>query len=77
MKLLTHNFLQCHIKGVKNAYPLKIESVKVDERDADFDPGWLGAQESCHTVRKCGLTHGGKQTLFVPMQTFLGPCTSG
>lgn len=40
MKLLTHNFLQCHIKGVKNGYPLKIEAVKVDERDADFDPGW-------------------------------------
>jgi multifunctional methyltransferase subunit TRM112 len=39
MKLLTHNFLQCHIKGVKNGYPLKIEAVKIDERDADFDPG--------------------------------------
>lgn len=40
MKLLTHNFLQCHIKGVKNGYPLKIEASEVEERDADFDPGW-------------------------------------
>lgn len=39
MKLLTHNFLQCHIKGVKNGYPLNIEAVKIEERDADFDPG--------------------------------------
>lgn len=29
MKLLTHNFLACHIKGVKNNYPLKIEATKV------------------------------------------------
>lgn len=29
MKLLTHNMLQCHIKGVKNGYPLKIEAEKV------------------------------------------------
>jgi hypothetical protein len=39
MKLLTHNFLQSHIKGVKNGYPLKIEPAKVEERDADYDPG--------------------------------------
>jgi hypothetical protein len=39
MKLLTHNFLQCHVKGVKNGYPLKIEAEKTEERDADFDPG--------------------------------------
>jgi transcription initiation factor TFIID subunit TAF12 len=39
MKLLTHNFLQCHVKGVKNGYPLKIEAAKVEQRDADYDPG--------------------------------------
>jgi hypothetical protein len=39
MKLLTHNFLQCHVKGVKNGYPLKIEAAKIEERDADYDPG--------------------------------------
>jgi hypothetical protein len=39
MKLLTHNFLQCHVKGVKNGYPLKIEAVKIEVRDADYDPG--------------------------------------
>ncbi len=32
MKLLTHNMLQCHIKGVQNGYPLKVEADKV----------WLG-----------------------------------
>ena len=29
MKLLTHNMLQCHIKGVQNGYPLKVEAEKV------------------------------------------------
>ena len=29
MKLLTHNMLSCHIKGVKNGYPFKIDPVKV------------------------------------------------
>ncbi|KAF8069418.1 TRM112B [Scenedesmus sp. PABB004] len=41
MKLLTHNFLQCHVKGVKNGYPLRIEAVKIDERTADYDPDFL------------------------------------
>lgn len=39
MKLLTHNMLACHIKGVKNNYPFKIEAEEVVEREADFDPG--------------------------------------
>jgi multifunctional methyltransferase subunit TRM112 len=33
MKLLTHNMLQCHIKGVQNGYPLKIEAEKVEVRE--------------------------------------------
>ena len=41
MKLLTHNMLACHIKGVKNGYPFKIEAVKVEERPADYDPDFL------------------------------------
>ncbi|GIL47560.1 hypothetical protein Vafri_4351 [Volvox africanus] len=39
MKLLTHNMLSCHIKGVKNGYPFLIEVIKVSEHEADFDPG--------------------------------------
>lgn len=39
MKLLTHNMLQCHIKGVKNGYPFQIEASKITEKEADFDPG--------------------------------------
>lgn len=41
MKLLTHNMLQCHIKGVKNGYPFKIEAEKVETREADYDPDFL------------------------------------
>lgn len=48
MKLLTHNLLQCHIKGVKNGYPLKIEATKVESRDADYDPGRIFAQRRRH-----------------------------
>lgn len=39
MKLLTHNMLACHIKGVKDNYPFVIEATKITEHDADFDPG--------------------------------------
>eukprot|EP00798_Chlamydomonas_sp_ICE-L_P015970 gene15970-22101_t len=41
MKLLTHNFLTCHIRGVKNAYPFIIEAAKVETKDADYDPDFL------------------------------------
>ena len=35
MKLLTHNMLSCHIKGVTNGYPFKIEAEKVLKRCTD------------------------------------------
>ena len=41
MKLLTHNMLSCHIKGVQNGYPFTIEPSKVEEVDADYDPDFL------------------------------------
>ncbi len=41
MKLLTHNMLQCHIKGVTNGYPFKIEAEKVEIREIDYDPDFL------------------------------------
>ena len=41
MKLLTHNMLACHIKGVQKGFPFKIEATKVDEVDADYDPDFL------------------------------------
>mmetsp|Transcript_15796 Transcript_15796/g.44199 ORF Transcript_15796/g.44199 Transcript_15796/m.44199 type:complete len:123 (-) Transcript_15796:218-586(-) len=41
MKLLTHNLLACHIKGVKNGYPFKIEVDKAEEREAAFNPDFL------------------------------------
>lgn len=41
MKLLTHNMLQCHIKGVNNGYPFKIEAEKVENREVDYDPDFL------------------------------------
>jgi multifunctional methyltransferase subunit TRM112 len=55
MKLITHNFLACNIKGVKNGFPLKIEAAKVEERDADFDPGvsHLSSTASPQQLRKC------------------------
>jgi hypothetical protein len=39
MKLLTHNMLQCHIRGVKNGYPFKIEAKEVEKREAEFNKG--------------------------------------
>lgn len=39
MKLLTHNMLQCHIKGVKNGYPFAIEAEKITITSVSFQPG--------------------------------------
>lgn len=41
MKLITHNFLACNIRGVKNGYPLEIEATNVEIRDTDFDPDFI------------------------------------
>ena len=41
MKLLTHNMLACHIRGVKNNFPFSIEVIKTEVVDADFNPGLL------------------------------------
>ena len=41
MKLLTHNMLACHIKGVQNGFPFKIDAQKVRKVDADYDPDFL------------------------------------
>jgi multifunctional methyltransferase subunit TRM112 len=41
MKLLTHNMLACHIKGVTNGFPFKIEATTVATHEMDFDPDFL------------------------------------
>jgi len=41
MKLLTHNMLECNIKGVKNKYPFKVEAEKVDVCECEFNPDFL------------------------------------
>jgi hypothetical protein len=80
MKLLTHNFLQCHIKGVKNGYPLQIEAVKIDERDADFDPGQKVQLQQAVTAARLQHVCGNASDLCCSgdaMQTFLDQCSSG
>lgn len=39
MKLLTHNMLECHIKGVTNKYPFKVEVQQLETCESDFNPG--------------------------------------
>jgi hypothetical protein len=39
MKLLTHNMLSCHIKGIRNGFPFIIEVTKTETVDADYNPG--------------------------------------
>ena len=41
MKLLTHNLLECHIKGVTNKYPFKVEASQVETCECDFNPDFL------------------------------------
>ncbi len=37
MKLLTHNMLTSHVKGVKNGYPLKLVAKQVVLKTVDFN----------------------------------------
>ncbi|CAI8055529.1 Multifunctional methyltransferase subunit TRM112-like protein [Geodia barretti] len=41
MKLLTHNMLTSHVKGVKNGFPLRILARKVEVRQIDFNPNFI------------------------------------
>jgi multifunctional methyltransferase subunit TRM112 len=41
MRLLTHNMLACNIKGVTKGYPLKIEAIKTEEKETDFNAAFL------------------------------------
>lgn len=43
MRLLAHNMMASHVKGVKNGYPFKIEATSVQTLDADFDPAFVRA----------------------------------
>ena len=46
MKLLTHNLLQSHIKGVTKAYPLGIEAEKVEVRRPWGGQGGVAAADT-------------------------------
>ncbi|XP_054758583.2 multifunctional methyltransferase subunit TRM112-like protein [Lytechinus pictus] len=41
MKLLTHNMLTSHVKGVKNGYPLKIEPENTRTLEVEFNPDFI------------------------------------
>ena len=41
MKLLTHNLMQSHVKGVKEPYPLKLEVTDKKINDIEFNPDFV------------------------------------
>ncbi|RVE67359.1 hypothetical protein OJAV_G00102240 [Oryzias javanicus] len=41
MKLLTHNMLTSHVKGVTNGYPLLIKATEVKVNQLDFNPQFV------------------------------------
>ncbi|KXS21618.1 Trm112p-domain-containing protein [Gonapodya prolifera JEL478] len=42
MRLITHNMLQCPVKGCsKDNFPLRIEDAEIENADADFNPQFL------------------------------------
>ncbi|XP_077988776.1 multifunctional methyltransferase subunit TRM112-like protein [Glandiceps talaboti] len=41
MKLITHNMLTSHVKGVTNGYPLVIEANEVRVEEVDFNPEFI------------------------------------
>ncbi|XP_078488379.1 multifunctional methyltransferase subunit TRM112-like protein [Ciona intestinalis] len=41
MRLITHNMLTSHVKGVKNGYPLVIKAEDIKEQETDFNPDFI------------------------------------
>ncbi|XP_063046540.1 multifunctional methyltransferase subunit TRM112-like protein [Engraulis encrasicolus] len=41
MKLLTHNMLTSHVKGVTKGYPLLIKATEVKVNEVDFNPQFI------------------------------------
>ncbi|KAG9272556.1 multifunctional methyltransferase subunit TRM112-like protein [Astyanax mexicanus] len=41
MKLLTHNMLTSHVKGVINGYPLLIKATEVKVNEVEFNPQFV------------------------------------
>ncbi|XP_037637157.1 multifunctional methyltransferase subunit TRM112-like protein [Sebastes umbrosus] len=41
MKLLTHNILTSHVKGVSKGYPLLIKATEVKVNEVDFNPQFV------------------------------------
>nr|CAB3267258.1 multifunctional methyltransferase subunit TRM112-like protein [Phallusia mammillata] len=46
MRLITHNMLTSHVKGVTNGYPLIIEATEVEEKEVDFNPEFISRMMS-------------------------------
>ena len=56
MKLITHNMLSCHIKGVRNGFPFKIEAEQVHCIHNLTLPSWpppLTSNIHCMQVETC------------------------
>lgn len=42
MRLFTHNFLQCHVKGCNgDNYPLPITEAEIEEKESEFNGEFL------------------------------------
>ncbi|GES72597.1 Trm112p-domain-containing protein [Rhizophagus clarus] len=42
MRLVTHNMLQCHVKGCNsNNFPLQLSDVEIEIQETDFNPMFL------------------------------------
>lgn len=42
MRLVTHNMLQCHVKGCNsNNFPLQLSDVEIEIQETDFNPKFL------------------------------------
>mmetsp|Transcript_13919 Transcript_13919/g.39583 ORF Transcript_13919/g.39583 Transcript_13919/m.39583 type:complete len:122 (+) Transcript_13919:3-368(+) len=64
MKLLTHNMLESHIKGVQKRFPLGIEAETVETTEQELNPAFLR-----HVFPKLhwGALHGAAATLGVEL----------
>ncbi|KAI9221304.1 hypothetical protein BC828DRAFT_82274 [Blastocladiella britannica] len=41
VRLLTHNMLQCHVKGCTNGFPLRFQNAEVEHSEQDINADFL------------------------------------
>lgn len=63
MKLLTHNMLASHVKGIHKRYPLDIKVTKSETEENEYNPEFV--QKMLKRIDYSALLHATKQVYYI------------